>query len=253
MRHPGSRRACGHETCQPPKLRGQPRGDGSIVDYREVENSATPKALEGQAPFRDYTTWYRVTGDLSGDQGCRSSSCMAAPAAPTTMSTRLKGFAAHGPRGRPLRSARQRAVHPSARQGRRLLDRRAVPGRARQPHPPSRHRAAATTCSANPGAACWAPSMRSPGRRLRSLVIANSPASMELWVQEANRLREALPPAVQATLLAHEAAGTTSSPEYQAAVRVFYDRHVCRVEPVAGRGRPHLRRDRGRSRPSTSP
>ena len=66
---------------------------------------------------------------------------------------------------------------------------------------------------------------------LRSLVIANSPASMELWVSEANRLRELLPPEVQATLLAHEAAGTTSTPEYTAAVRVFYDRHVCRVNP----------------------
>ena len=36
---------------------------------------------------------------------------------------------------------------------------------------------------------------------------------------------------MQATLLAHEAAGTTSTPEYTAAVRVFYDRHVCRVNP----------------------
>jgi len=66
---------------------------------------------------------------------------------------------------------------------------------------------------------------------LASLVIADSPASMELWVAEANRLREALPPEVQATLLKHEAAGTTDSPEYNAAVRVFYDRHVCRVNP----------------------
>jgi L-proline amide hydrolase len=64
---------------------------------------------------------------------------------------------------------------------------------------------------------------------LRSLVIANSPPSMKLWVEEANRLREALPPEVQATLLRHEAAGTTNAPEYTAAVRVFYDRHVCRV------------------------
>ena len=66
---------------------------------------------------------------------------------------------------------------------------------------------------------------------LRSLVIANSPASMELWVQEANRLREALPPEVQATLLRHEKDGTTSSAEYTAAVQVFYDRHLCRVNP----------------------
>jgi proline-specific peptidase len=51
------------------------------------------------------------------------------------------------------------------------------------------------------------------------------------WVQEANRLREELPPDVQATLLKHEAAGTTDSEEYQEAMLVFYDRHVCRRRP----------------------
>src|SRR6185369_13505709 len=44
---------------------------------------------------------------------------------------------------------------------------------------------------------------------LRSLVIANSPASIPVWVAEANRLRGDLPPDVQQTLLAHESAGTT--------------------------------------------
>ncbi|HVO03314.1 MAG TPA: proline iminopeptidase-family hydrolase [Candidatus Cybelea sp.] len=66
---------------------------------------------------------------------------------------------------------------------------------------------------------------------LKSLVISDSPASMRLWVEEANKLRAALPPEVQATLLKHEAASTTTSPEYQTAMRVFYDRHVCRVVP----------------------
>jgi L-proline amide hydrolase len=66
---------------------------------------------------------------------------------------------------------------------------------------------------------------------LRSLTIANSPASMELWVSEANRLRKDLPPAVQDALNRHEAAGTTADPEYKAAERVFYDRHLCRVSP----------------------
>jgi L-proline amide hydrolase len=64
---------------------------------------------------------------------------------------------------------------------------------------------------------------------LRSLVIADSPASMALWLQEADKLRAMLPPEVQATLLRHEQAGTTESEEYQTAVRVFYDRHLCRV------------------------
>ena len=66
---------------------------------------------------------------------------------------------------------------------------------------------------------------------LVALVIANSPASMETWVSEANRLRDALPPEVQATLLAHEAAGTTDTEAYKDAVKVFNERHVCRVVP----------------------
>ncbi len=66
---------------------------------------------------------------------------------------------------------------------------------------------------------------------LQGLVIANSPASMGLWLAEANRLREQLPADVQATLLAHEQAETTDSAEYLAAEQVFYDRHVCRVVP----------------------
>jgi L-proline amide hydrolase len=66
---------------------------------------------------------------------------------------------------------------------------------------------------------------------LRSLTICDSPASMELWLKAANRLRADLPDDVQATLLRHEAAGTTSDPEYTAAMQVFYDRHVCRVLP----------------------
>ncbi len=64
-----------------------------------------------------------------------------------------------------------------------------------------------------------------------SVTIASSPASMTQWVEEANRLRAALPPQIQDALLKHEAAGTTDSPEYQEAMQEFYARHVCRVVP----------------------
>ena len=64
---------------------------------------------------------------------------------------------------------------------------------------------------------------------LRSLVVANSPASLELWLAEANRLRTLLPPDVQETLTRHESAGTTDSQEYEQAVMVFYERHLCRI------------------------
>jgi L-proline amide hydrolase len=66
---------------------------------------------------------------------------------------------------------------------------------------------------------------------LRGLVIANAPASYPVWMEEMARLRAELPPDVQATLLRHEAAGTYESEEYLAAMRVFYDRHVCRIQP----------------------
>jgi proline-specific peptidase len=44
-------------------------------------------------------------------------------------------------------------------------------------------------------------------------------------------LRKDLPVDVQRVLDEHEAAGTTNSPEYEAATMEFYKRHVCRLEP----------------------
>lgn len=67
---------------------------------------------------------------------------------------------------------------------------------------------------------------------LRSLVISDSPASMTLWLAAAAELRAQLPVDVQETLTKHEAAGTTDSPEYVAAMGVFYNRHVCRIVPL---------------------
>lgn len=76
--------------------------------------------------------------------------------------------------------------------------------------------------------ACHA--IRQP-KGLHKLVIADSPASMELWVQAADKLRADLPSDVQETLLKHEKEGTTESKEYEDAMEVYYDRHVCRTKP----------------------
>ena len=67
---------------------------------------------------------------------------------------------------------------------------------------------------------------------LVSLILASTLSSMPMWIAEANRLREELPPEVQATLLRHEIAGTINDPEYQQATMVFYDRHVIRLKPI---------------------
>ena len=66
---------------------------------------------------------------------------------------------------------------------------------------------------------------------LASLVISSSPASIPLWAEETGRLRSELPPEVRRVLDEHEAAGTTSSPDYRTAMLEFYNRHVCRADP----------------------
>jgi L-proline amide hydrolase len=71
--------------------------------------------------------------------------------------------------------------------------------------------------------------LQPPG--MRSLVICDSPASMELWGSEASKLIAQLPSEVQDALRRHEEAGTYDDPEYEAATKVFNDRHVCRVVP----------------------
>jgi L-proline amide hydrolase len=66
---------------------------------------------------------------------------------------------------------------------------------------------------------------------LVSLIVESSPSSVPDWMLEIARLRSELPPEVEATLREHEEAGTTDSPEYEEAAMVFYNRHLCRVDP----------------------
>jgi proline-specific peptidase len=65
---------------------------------------------------------------------------------------------------------------------------------------------------------------------LASLVLSSSPASIPIWAEETMRLRSELPPDAQRVLDEQEAAGTTDSPEYEAATMEFYKRHVCRLD-----------------------
>ncbi|WP_428028933.1 proline iminopeptidase-family hydrolase [Ancylobacter sp.] len=188
-------------------------------------------SVEGRMPFRDDETWYRVTGDLAGP--------------------RLPLVVAHGGPG---------CTHDyvDSFKGIAALDGRAVIhydqlGNGKSTHLPEKgpefwtvdlFLAELDALLAHLGIAgryaflgqSWGGmlgaehAVRRP-EGLKGLVIANSPANMHTWVAEANRLRRELPEEVQATLLAHEAAGTLTDPDYIAASRVFYDRHVCRVSP----------------------
>jgi L-proline amide hydrolase len=66
---------------------------------------------------------------------------------------------------------------------------------------------------------------------LRSLTIANSPASMELWSSEAMRQRREMPQGIQDTLNKYEKLGDYDNEDYKKATMWVYERHVCRVVP----------------------
>lgn len=67
---------------------------------------------------------------------------------------------------------------------------------------------------------------------LRGLVIANTPASMPLFRDGVSRLRTSLPSEVQSALARHEEAGSTDTQEYLDATMAFYEKYVCRVKPL---------------------
>ncbi len=62
---------------------------------------------------------------------------------------------------------------------------------------------------------------------LASLVLSSSPASIPLWAEETNGLKNALPDGVRQVLDTAE----VGSPEYEEASMEFYKRHVCRIDP----------------------
>ena len=66
---------------------------------------------------------------------------------------------------------------------------------------------------------------------LVGVVLASPLISTPRWIADNTAYRQQLPDEVQKTLDDHEAAGTTDSQEYQDAVMVFYQRHLCRLDP----------------------
>ena len=66
---------------------------------------------------------------------------------------------------------------------------------------------------------------------LRRLVLANAPASMDLWMQSAQKLKTQLPEDLQRIINEAEKKGDFENPEYEAAVEVFYKKHLCILKP----------------------
>jgi proline-specific peptidase len=66
---------------------------------------------------------------------------------------------------------------------------------------------------------------------LRHLVIVSSLPSMKLWEDELRKLLEKYPEDMRRTIEKHEQENTTDHPDYQKAMRVFYAKHLCQLDP----------------------
>lgn len=66
---------------------------------------------------------------------------------------------------------------------------------------------------------------------LISLIISNSPASMPRFIEETTALKHQLPEDVQRTIDWHEEREFYACPEYQGAIALWYQTHICRMKP----------------------
>ncbi|GAX41433.1 prolyl aminopeptidase [Tolypothrix sp. NIES-4075] len=66
---------------------------------------------------------------------------------------------------------------------------------------------------------------------LTSLILANTPASIQQFVSEAYSLMNDLPADIKEIISKHETAGTTQDPEYKRAMEVFNHSFLCRLNP----------------------
>jgi proline-specific peptidase len=68
-------------------------------------------------------------------------------------------------------------------------------------------------------------------RGLKRLILADAPASMELWSIGTNALLEGFPQDFRDMLKKHERDGTMDSEEYQMGIQKFNEKHLCRLQP----------------------
>lgn len=79
--------------------------------------------------------------------------------------------------------------------------------------------------------------MMTYGTAVARLILMGPLLSTALWLADARRLKKHLPSDVVALMDQHEQAGTTDSADYNYAVNMFYERHVCRVKEIPERVR----------------
>jgi proline-specific peptidase len=67
---------------------------------------------------------------------------------------------------------------------------------------------------------------------LRKLILHSPLLDSQLWIREAERLKDTLPVEVAETMRRHEKAGTTDEQEYKDAYEVFKENFVVRLKPM---------------------
>ncbi|MCD7107946.1 proline iminopeptidase-family hydrolase [Rhizobium sp. DKSPLA3] len=189
------------------------------------------KITEGFAPYGEYRTWYRVTGDLSSPKP----PLIVAHGGPGCTHDYVDSFKAIAATGRAVIHYDQVGNGQSTHLPEKGGDFWTVAFFKAELHNLIDHlgiRDAYCLLGQSWGGMLGAEFAVDRPAGLKALVIANSPAAMHTWISEANRLRRELPQDVQETLLKHEHAETTDSAEYAAATDVFNQRHVCRIVPM---------------------
>jgi L-proline amide hydrolase len=186
---------------------------------------------EGYAPYGDYKTWYRITGDLTSGKP----PLIVAHGGPGCTHDYVDSFKDIAATGRAVIHYDQVGNGKSTHLPEKGADFWTVPFFRTELHNLIDHlgiRDGYCLLGQSWGGMLGAEFAVERPAGLKALIIANSPAAMKTWISEANRLRTDLPANVQATLLRHEEAGTTDSTEYMEATDVFNQRHVCRVVPM---------------------
>jgi proline iminopeptidase len=67
---------------------------------------------------------------------------------------------------------------------------------------------------------------------IRSVVFSSPCLSAVRWKADADRLIAALPEEMRRSIAFHESQGNTEAEPYQAAMKAYYGRHVCRLDPL---------------------
>ncbi|MDH4439626.1 MAG: proline iminopeptidase-family hydrolase [Rhizobium sp.] len=186
---------------------------------------------EGYAPYGEYKTWYRITGDLASGKP----PLIVAHGGPGCTHDYVDSFKDIAATGRAVIHYDQVGNGKSTHLPEKGADFWTVPFFRTELHNLIDHlgiREGYCLLGQSWGGMLGAEFAVERPAGLKALIIANSPAAMKTWISEANRLRADLPAEVQATLLRHEEAGTTDSAEYMEATDVFNQRHVCRVVPM---------------------